>query len=125
VPAHIRIRILLLLAVAVICGSVFAVSDVQRRSDATSFEQYSRVRELRGATADMALVFGEAATHGATVSAAVETTTRALLRALDRVRSTARSPRERGLLEQQASAARPLLAVWLVAPVVRRAPCSA
>jgi len=104
-PEHIRIRILLLFAVAVICGSVFAVSELQRRGDATSFDQYALVRELRGAGTNLALVFGQASSEGTAASKKVETTKRALLRALDRVRMSADSQREHGLFEQHAEAA--------------------
>jgi len=47
VAAHVRIRILLVLAAAVIGGGVFVVTEVQRRSAETSFEKYAAVRELR------------------------------------------------------------------------------
>jgi diguanylate cyclase (GGDEF)-like protein len=107
VPAHIRIRILLFLAVAAICGGIFVVSDLQRRSDATSFEQYAVLSELRGAGANMALAFNEAAAHGAAATGEVEEAERALLEALNRLPapSPSQPARERELLERQTSAA--------------------
>jgi diguanylate cyclase (GGDEF)-like protein len=106
--AHNRIRLLLLFAVAAICGSVFVVSGLQRRSDAISFEKYSRVRELRGAGANLALAFGNATAQGTAAAGEVNDRERVLAGALQRVRAVARSSRERTLLKRPAIAARDL-----------------
>lgn len=106
-PAHIRIRILLLLAGAVICASVFAVAEVQRASDTALFEEYSLVRELRSAGMNMAIKFGEAAAQGSDAAREVEAAERVVVEAIDRVRlrPDANEASERGLVAQQADAA--------------------
>lgn len=105
-PAHIRIRILLAGAVAVISGSVFAVSEMQRRSEATSFAQYASVRELRNVGLTMVLALDAALAHGADASAEVETATSEAVAAIDRVRTRpdGAEPEEVELVERQAAA---------------------
>ena len=107
-PAHVRIRVLLLVAVAAICASVFVVTEVQRRGDATSFEGYAAVRELRDAAMQMGLAFNEASLHGAEAAGEVESGQRALVRAVTEVQQTHHDTHgvsERKLIEQQVRAA--------------------
>jgi diguanylate cyclase (GGDEF)-like protein len=106
-PAHVRIRVLLIVAVAVICGSVFVVTEVQRRSDATAFEGYAAVRELRDAAMQMGLGFDEASLHGAEAAREVEVDQRAVVRAVTGVqtRRDMHGTSERRLIKQQARAA--------------------
>ena len=66
-------------------GGVFAVTEVQRRGDAASFEQYAAGRELRTAALNMALAFGEASEHGAEASETVDAAQRALVLTTARV----------------------------------------
>ena len=82
IAAHVRIRMLLVVAVVIICGGVFAVTELQRRSDAVSFEEYAAIRELRNATMQMALTFDEARIHGAGAGEEVESSERALTDAI-------------------------------------------
>ena len=106
-PAHVRIRILLLIAVAAICGSVFVVTEVQRRGDASAFEGYAAVRELRDAAMQMGLAFNEATLHGAEASGEVESGQAAVVRAVTEVRARhdAHGASERRLIATQARAA--------------------
>ena len=62
--AHVRMRILLAAAVAVICGGVFGVTELQRRADSDSFTHYVAVQKLRGAAMRMALTTGDAVGQG-------------------------------------------------------------
>src|SRR5687767_9512893 len=106
-PAHVRIRILLIIAVAAICSSVFVVTEVQRRGDATAFEDYAAVRQLRDAAMQMGLAFNEAAEHGAEASAEVQSGQRDVVRAITEVRSRhdEHGPSERKSIQEQAKAA--------------------
>jgi len=107
IAAHIRIRILLVLAVLVIGGGVFAVTEAQRRSDAVSFGDYAAVRELRNSALNMAIAFGEASDHGADATAQVEVAKRAVVLSVARVQSrlSRRTASERRLVAVQTSAA--------------------
>ena len=106
-PAHIRIRILLLLAVAVICGGVFVVTELQRRSDKVSFEEYAAVRELRAAGMQMVIVLDEAITHGPEARKEVRAAQRAVAEKIVDVQSRpdAGEGAERELVDRQARAA--------------------
>jgi diguanylate cyclase (GGDEF)-like protein len=113
IAAHIRIRILLAFAVVVIGGGVYAVTESQRRGDATAFEQYAAVRELRNAALDMAIAFGEASDHGADATAQVESSKRTVVLRIAAVQSrlSRRKPSERKLIEVQTEAAAALAAL--------------
>jgi diguanylate cyclase (GGDEF)-like protein len=107
IAAHIRIRILLAFAVVVIGGGVFAVTEIQRRGDATAFEQYAAVRELRNAALDMALAFGEASDHGDDATEQFESSKRTIVLRIAAVQSrlSTRKRSERTLLGVQIKAA--------------------
>ena len=78
---------LLAVAVVVIGGAVFAMTELQRATDATSFGEYTSVRDLRDATLTMSLAFDEASTHGTDVSEEVEAAERAVALTIARVKS--------------------------------------
>ncbi len=106
-PAHVRIRVLLVIAVVVICGGVFFVTQLQRLSDEASFVEYSAVRELRGTTWQMVIALDEASARGAGAAASVRTTERAIMRAIAdvRVHRHGRPAGERRLVDELAAAA--------------------
>ncbi len=106
-PAHVRIRILLVLAVAVICGGVFVVAEVQRRSDRVSFEEYAAVRELRSAGMQMVIVLDEAVLHGGESREEVRAAQRVVAQAIIDVQSRPDGDEasERKLVDAQAEAA--------------------
>ena len=62
--SHVRLRVLLAAAVAVICGSVFAVASLQERADSRSFARYLATQQLRSAAMRMALTIGDAVNRG-------------------------------------------------------------
>ena len=106
IAAHIRIRILLALAVAVICGGVLVVTEVQRLTDESSFEQYAAIRELRGAATQTALVFEAALRRRGDAAEAVEAAERAVVRAISSVQAQGdRAASERRLVQQQVGTA--------------------
>ena len=106
IAAHIRIRLLLAVAVVVIGGGVFAVTEVQRGSDAVSFEEYASLRELRNAAFTVAIAFGEANRNGAEASEDVEAAERAAALTIAGVQShlDRRGASERKLVEAQTGA---------------------
>ena len=107
VPSHVRIRILLAVAITAICASVFLVLDVQRRGDDASFAAYSSVRELRGTTATMAFAVGTAAERRAAAGVEVAEAQGELGDAIDRARSELSDDGAvvKDLFEQEAAAA--------------------
>lgn len=120
--AHVRIRVLLVVAVVAIGAGIFAVTEVQRRSDALSFEGYAAVRDLGDAATRMALAFGEAGTHGEEASEMVEASERDLLQAASAVQSRVNdNPSERSLVREQTRTASGLIDVARQA-VARGAP---
>ncbi|HYP48631.1 MAG TPA: GGDEF domain-containing protein [Thermoleophilaceae bacterium] len=86
---------------------MFGVTEVQRHSDTTSFEQYAAVRELRSAATEMALAFGEASAHGVEASAEIEEAERTLASAIASVESSTmrRDREEKALVTRQTRAA--------------------
>jgi hypothetical protein len=107
IAARVRIRILLAVAVAVICGAVFVVAEVQRRSDAAFFEKYVAVRELRSAAMQMAIALGDALEQDDEAVEEMEAAERAvaLTTAGIKLRLAGLGARERMLVEEQARAA--------------------
>lgn len=109
-PAHIRIRILLVLAVAVICGGLFVVTEAQREGDEASFGEYQSVRGLRDAAMQMVIAFNEASAHDDREGGAMRTADRVLQRAIEdvAVRGFGHAASERRLLAEQVDLARRL-----------------
>jgi diguanylate cyclase (GGDEF)-like protein len=105
--SHVRIRILLAAAVAVICGGVFVVTESQRRADATSFEEYKAVQSLRSAAMRMSLTVFVAADMGPRAEGHVRDAQAELGRILNQIQTRAgsRSPQHEQLLQEQARAA--------------------
>ena len=103
IAAHLRIRILLAIAVVVIGGGVFAVTEVQRASDAVSFEEYTSARELRNAAFTTAFAFSEALEHGPAAADDVAAAERAVASATAGVQThlERRDGSERKLIEEQ------------------------
>lgn len=106
-PGHIRIRIVLVIAVAVICGGLFAISELQRRSDTSAFAEYATAQELRSTGVFLARAIDEAQLHGRGASDDVATAQRAVFEAIDHVRSRPdrAEKNEQQLIEEQAVAA--------------------
>ena len=94
---------LLIAAVVVIAGGLFAVTEAQRRSDAVAFEEYSSLRELRNAAFNVALAFGEAHAHGADATEEVERAERAVALTTAGIEAHLgrRNASERRLVEEQ------------------------
>ena len=106
-PAHKLIRMLLAVAVVVMGGAVFAMSELQRATDASSFAEYTSVRDLREATLTMAIAFNEASEHGIDASDEIETAERAVALTIARVKAHVhrRDTSQRGLIKVQIAAA--------------------
>jgi diguanylate cyclase (GGDEF)-like protein len=97
---------LLVVAVVVIGCGVFAVTQVQRGSDAVSFEEYASWRELRNAALTTALAFGEAIDHGTDAAEEVEAAERAVALTIAGTQQhlERRDASERKLVEEQTRA---------------------
>jgi diguanylate cyclase (GGDEF)-like protein len=111
--AHVRIRILLAVAVAAICGGLFVVTEVQRSTDADSYAEYAAAQGLRSATLRMSLTVFVASDRGAVAAPEVDGAQRELERRLAEIAEHAphRSARSQLQIRQQADAARELTQV--------------
>src|SRR5688500_19005932 len=99
--AHVRIRVLLAVAVLVIAGAVFGASELQRSAKTAVFEEYRSVVDVRLAATEvdelsLGLSIGGAGARQRFAAAAAE-----LNRAFARARSHDIAPVEAALLDDQ------------------------
>ena len=122
--AHIRMRILLAVAVAVICGGVFVVTAAQQRADADSYSEYEAVQGLRSATMRTSLTVFVASDMGQRAMPDVHGARAELEHVLTLIdeRSARRAPERQAMLAEQAAAAQELSGISQAAAAGNRAP---
>ena len=122
--AHLRMRILLAVAVAVICGGVFVVTEAQQRADADSYSEYEAVQGLRSATMRTSLTVFVAADLGSQALPQVQGARAELEQVLTLIdeRTGRRAPEQQQLLSEQAAAAQELSGLSQAAAAGNRTP---
>jgi diguanylate cyclase (GGDEF)-like protein len=103
-------RILLAVAVAVICGGVFAVTQAQQSADARSYSDYEAAQGLRGATMRMSLNVFMAVDRGREAMRDVQGAQAELTHIFGLIDagSPGRAPQRQQMLAEQAAAAQEL-----------------
>ena len=122
--AHLRMRILLAVAVAVICGGVLMVTEAQQRADADSYSEYEAVQGLRSATMRTSLTVFVAADLGPQALPDVQGARAELEQVLTLIdeRTGRRAPEQQQLLSEQAAAAQELSGLSQAAAAGNRSP---